>query len=74
MTGKQFGTILEKLGLESWAAAARFLGTNERTVRRWANDEWDIPNAVAMLLRLMDKHKVDAKQAFKLGIGEQFRG
>jgi DNA-binding transcriptional regulator YiaG len=74
MTGEQFAELVDNLELATWAQAARFFGTNERTVRRWGNGEWPVPHAVAMLLRLMAKHKITVEQAFKLGLGEAFRG
>lgn len=74
MTAEKFSATLDALGFETRASAARFLGTNERTVRRWANDEWIVPNAVAMLLAVMVKHGIDARTAYKLGLGESFDG
>jgi DNA-binding transcriptional regulator YiaG len=52
MTANQYRAAIEKLGL-SQRGAARFLGVDERSSRRWALGESAIPEAVAKLLRLM---------------------
>ena len=52
MTPHQYATAIAKLGL-SQRGAARFLGVGERTSRRWIAGEAPVPQAVAMLLRLM---------------------
>jgi transcriptional regulator with XRE-family HTH domain len=57
MTPMQYRAAIEKLGLSQRAAAA-FLGVDERTSRRWALDEAQIPESVAMLLRLMVRLKL----------------
>jgi DNA-binding transcriptional regulator YiaG len=52
MNKTEYRSAIASLGL-SQAGAARFLGVNERTSRRWAIDGDPPPEAVAMLLRLM---------------------
>jgi len=52
MTPTEFRGILDCLGLTQ-AEAARLLGANERTVRRWATAERSVPPAVVILLRMM---------------------
>lgn len=42
MTPDEYRTTIETLGL-SQVAAARLLGVDERTSRRWANGERDVP-------------------------------
>jgi len=52
MTSKQFRTALDRLGLTQ-VGTARLFGADPRTARRWALDERPIPDAVAILIRLM---------------------
>lgn len=52
MTPNQYRAAIEKLGL-SQRGAGTFLGVDERTSRRWAGGEAEIPEAVGKLLRLM---------------------
>lgn len=52
MSKSEYRAAIASLGL-SQAGAARFLGVNERTSRRWAIDGDPAPEAVALLLRLM---------------------
>lgn len=54
MTPKRFEDCLSDLGLNK-TSAARFLGYDVRTVRRWAKGHAAVPKAVAMLLELMNK-------------------
>jgi len=57
MTPTQYRTAIKSLGL-SQRGAARLLGVNERTSRRWALGELPIPRAAALLLALMVKLKI----------------
>lgn len=57
MTAKQFQTALDRLGL-SQVGAARLVGADPRTARRWALGERSVPEPVAILLRLMLAGKV----------------
>lgn len=52
MTPLQYRAAIKKLGL-SQRQAATFLGVGERTSRRYAAGDFDIPEATAKLLRLM---------------------
>ncbi|WP_262027614.1 helix-turn-helix domain-containing protein [Microvirga sp. Mcv34] len=51
MTGDQFREAIEALGL-SPSEAAKFLGVNSRTLRRWQTGQ-EIPKSVVLLLRTM---------------------
>lgn len=57
MTANQFRDAIKKLGL-SQRKAGDFLGVDERSSRRWACDEADVPESVAKLLRLMVRLKL----------------
>lgn len=59
MTAKQFQAALDRLGL-SQVGAARLLGADPRTARRWALDERSVPESVAIILRLMLAGKISA--------------
>ena len=52
VTADQYRATIETLGL-SQAAAARLLGVDERTSRRWANGERDIPPPAQRFLRYL---------------------
>jgi hypothetical protein len=54
MTAKQFNAALAKLGFTQ-IGFARQLQLGERSVRRWAADQWPVPTPIAMLLNLMLK-------------------
>ena len=56
MTPERYAKVIEKLGL-SQVKAARFLGHDPRTSRRWISGDLVIPKAVGMLLELMIKTK-----------------
>jgi hypothetical protein len=57
MTANQFRTAIEKLGL-SQVGAARLVGADPRTGRRWALEERPVPECVAILLRLLLTKKI----------------
>lgn len=57
MTALQYRASIEKLGLSQRGAAA-FLGVDERTSRRWALGEAQIPESVSLLLKLMIRLKI----------------
>lgn len=59
MTAKQFQAVIDRLGL-SQVGAARLLGADPRTARRWALGERSVPEPVAILLRLMIAGKITA--------------
>lgn len=54
MTPKQYAEAISRLGL-SQRAAAKFLGVDERTSRKWIAGDSRIPESAAKLLRLMIK-------------------
>lgn len=57
MTANQFRHAIDRLGL-SQVGAARLVGADPRTGRRWALDERPVPECVAILLRLLLKGKI----------------
>lgn len=74
MTAKQYVAALEALGMTQ-RGAARFLGIDERTSRRWANNEQDVHLSVALLLRVMVESKITPEEAYQLAglkVTEQF--
>jgi DNA-binding transcriptional regulator YiaG len=52
MTPDEYRDLIEKLGLTQ-GGAARLLGVDERTSRRWANGERDVPAPVERFLRYL---------------------
>ena len=52
MTPDQYRAVLEALGLTQ-SGGARLLGVDERTSRRWANGERDIPPPAQRFLRYL---------------------
>jgi DNA-binding transcriptional regulator YiaG len=58
VTPKQLEDVLENLAL-SQRGAGRLLKTNERQIRRWVAGDSQIPEAVAILLRMMIKHEIN---------------
>jgi len=65
MTPTQFRDAIDKVGL-SQVGTARLLGTDPRTARRWALGESDIPDSVAILLRLLVTKKITTKDIEKV--------
>jgi hypothetical protein len=57
MKAKEYRAALAALRL-SQGAAAKFLGVDPRTSRRWALGEVPVPRPVALLLRVMVRHKL----------------
>lgn len=57
MTAKQFQAAIDRLGL-SQVKAARLVGADPRTGRRWALGERTVPECVAILLRLLLAGKI----------------
>lgn len=57
MTPTQFRSALSRLGLTQ-TGAARLVGADERTARRWALGERTVPGPVVILLRLLLAGKV----------------
>jgi DNA-binding transcriptional regulator YiaG len=61
MNGEEYRRAIESLGL-SQVGAARFLGVNETTSRRWGADRRPIPTAVAMLLGTMVRKGIEPQE------------
>jgi hypothetical protein len=59
MTADEYRYSLERLGF-SQPAAAKALGVDPRTSRRWANDQRAIPEPVAIALRKMLADRTDS--------------
>lgn len=57
MTPKQYADAIERLSL-SQRGAAKFLGIDERTSRKWIAGDARIPESAAKLLRLMVRLKL----------------
>lgn len=57
MTANQYRDAIKRLGLSQRQAGA-FLGVDERTSRRWAAGDAEIPESVGKLLRLMIRLKL----------------
>jgi DNA-binding transcriptional regulator YiaG len=55
MTPDEFRAALARLGLTQ-SGAARLLGVDARTVRKWACDERGVPEPVRRLLWLCERH------------------
>ena len=51
---KRYRALIDALGM-SQVGAGKFLDIGERTVRRWASEEIEVPLAVIMLLETMVK-------------------
>ena len=65
MTHTEFRDTLSALGLNK-TRAARLLGVNERTPRRWAKGEQDIPPPVVRFLQLMIALKLTPERVHKI--------
>ncbi|MGA0532176.1 hypothetical protein [Hansschlegelia sp. KR7-227] len=59
MTPSEYRAALAEVGL-SLNGASKFFQTDERTTRRWAADDGgkEVPHAVAMTLRLMQRYEL----------------
>jgi hypothetical protein len=73
MTPERYAQVIDKLGL-SQVKAAKFLGHDPRTSRRWISGDLVIPKAVAMLLELMVKTKAKPDMVVKLGPRKSSQG
>jgi DNA-binding transcriptional regulator YiaG len=65
MTPDEYREALARLDL-SLVAAARLLQSNERTSRRWASGERDVPPPAAQFLRYLIATGKTGKQAMKV--------
>jgi len=59
MTQNQFRAILDRLNLTQ-VGAARLFGGAERTFRRYALGEARVPDALVILLRLLENGTIDS--------------
>jgi hypothetical protein len=57
VTPNQYKSAIDRLGL-SQVGAARFLGVDDRTSRRWISGERDVPEPVSRFLRYLIAAKV----------------
>ena len=64
MTAKQYRDAIQTLGM-SQTRAAQFFKVDDQTSRRWALGQSEIPEAVAMLLRLMIRLRLTPEQTEK---------
>lgn len=59
MTANQFRAAIKRLGISQRALVRKLrLAKSERTARRWALGEAEVPECVAILLRLMLAGKI----------------
>lgn len=58
MIAAEYREAIAALGLTQ-VGAAKLFGVNERTGRRWALGEQDVPRAVEIALRLMIRFEVN---------------
>jgi DNA-binding transcriptional regulator YiaG len=65
MTPDEYRQAIEQLGL-SQVAAARLLGVDARTSRRWASGERDIPPHAVRFLRYLIATKKTGEQAMRM--------
>lgn len=65
MTSDEYRETIETLGLTQ-NGAARLLGVDERTSRRWALGERDIPPPAERFLRYLIATKRTGEQAMKV--------
>lgn len=57
MNGEEYRKAIERLDLTQ-VEAARFLGVDDTTSRRWVADKSPVPRATVMLLRLMIRYRL----------------
>ena len=65
MTPHEYREAIERLGL-SQIAAARLLGVDARTSRRWASGERDVPPPAVRFLRYLIATKKSGEQAMQV--------
>ena len=73
MTPQQFLDAIEKLGLNQ-SSAARFLGVNDRTVRKWVAGRGQPPASTAMLFSVMIAKKLTPEKVAAMDAGSLLRG
>jgi len=64
MTGTEFRTAIAVLGL-SQLGAARLLGVDGRTVRRWISGERDVPEPAARFLTFLIRSGITPDEVMK---------
>lgn len=57
MNGDEFQKAIARVDL-TLVEAARFLGVDDTTTRRWVADRSPVPRAVVILLRLMIRYRL----------------
>lgn len=67
MSPDQYRAYLDKFGF-SQQSAADFLKISLRTSHAYANGETDVPEAIALLFRLMHKFGQEPKQVSRLSL------
>jgi DNA-binding transcriptional regulator YiaG len=65
MTADEYRAAIETLGL-SQVAASKLLGVDERTSRRWANGERDVPPPAARFLKYLIATGKTGEKAMKV--------
>jgi DNA-binding transcriptional regulator YiaG len=65
MTPDEYRDAIERLGL-SQVAAARLLGVDERTSRRWAKGDRDVPPPAVRFLRYLIATRKTGEQAMRV--------
>jgi DNA-binding transcriptional regulator YiaG len=65
VTPDEYRAAIDKLGL-SQVAAARLLGVDARTSRRWANGERDVPSPAVRFLQYLIATRKTGEQAMRV--------
>lgn len=65
MTGDQCRRAILRVGMTQ-VAAAKFLGVDDSTVRRWLTDKLTVPTAVALLLSVMARLHLSADDVMQM--------
>lgn len=65
MNANEYRAAIERLGLTQ-VAAAKLLGADERTSRRWACGERDVPAPAARFLQYLIATRKTGEQAMKV--------
>lgn len=68
MTDEEFRDALEDLGMTQ-IDASRFLCIGERTSRRWASGEIEVPRSVELLLKLMLAYELSPDDVTEISEG-----
>ena len=59
---RRYETLHTELGMTQHGAA-RFLGLGQRTSRRWASGEIEVPDAILMLFEIMKAKRITPNKA-----------